>query len=145
MRSITALLALLILVLSCGKRDQGELIGVKTKKFIKVNPHGMVEIPGGSFIMGSSDEDIIDVQNDITRTMTVRTFYMDETEITNREYMQFIEWVKDSIVRTKLAEKAVYVALGVTQDNTKDFKDAEQTWSEFNDQAESLVDETPMV
>ena len=32
MRSITALLALLILVLSCGKRDQGELIGVKTKK-----------------------------------------------------------------------------------------------------------------
>jgi len=141
MRSITALLALLILVLSCGKRDQGELIGVKTKKFIKVNPHGMVEIPGGSFIMGSSDEDIIDVQNDITRTMTVRTFYMDETEITNREYMQFIEWVKDSIVRTKLAEKAVYVALGVTQDNTKDFKDIEQTWSEFNDQAESLVDE----
>ena len=70
MRSITALLALLILVLSCGKRDQGELIGVKTKKFIRVNPHGMVEIPGGSFIMGSSDEDIIDAQNDITRTMT---------------------------------------------------------------------------
>ena len=141
MRSITALLALLILVLSCGKRDQGELIGVKTKKFIKVNPHGMVEIPGGSFIMGSSDEDIIDAQNDITRTMTVRTFYMDETEISNREYMQFIEWVKDSIVRTKLAEKAVYVALGVTQDNTKDFKDIEQTWSEFNDLAESLVNE----
>ena len=101
----------------------------------------MVEVPGGSFIMGSSDEDIIDAQNDITRTMTVRTFYMDETEITNREYMQFIEWVKDSIVRTKLAEKAVYVALGVTQENTKDFKDLEQTWSEFNDLAESLVDE----
>ena len=141
MRIITALLALLILALSCGKRDQGELIGVKTKKFIKVNPHGMVEIPGGSFIMGSSDEDIIDAQNDITRTMTVRTFYMDETEITNREYMQFIEWVKDSIVRTKLAEKAVYVALGVTQDNTKDFKDVEQDWSDFNDLAESLVDE----
>ncbi|GIR81712.1 MAG: hypothetical protein CM15mP83_4380 [Flavobacteriaceae bacterium] len=83
----------------------------------------MVEIPGGSFIMGSSDEDIIDAQNDITRTMTIRTFYMDETEISNREYMQFIEWVKDSIVRTKLAEKAVYVALGVTQDNSKDFKE----------------------
>ena len=76
MRSITALLAFLILVLSCGKRDQGELIGVKTKKFIRVNPHGMVEVPGGSFIMGSSDEDIVDAQNDITRTMTIRTFYM---------------------------------------------------------------------
>jgi len=44
-------------------------------------------------------------------------------------------------VRTKLAEKAVYVALGVTQDNTKDFKNIEQTWSEFNDLAESLVNE----
>ena len=117
MRSITAFLALLIIVLSCGKRDQGELIGVKTKKFIRVNPHGMVEVPGGSFIMGSSDEDIIDVQNDITRTMTIRTFYMDETEITNREYMQFIEWVKDSIVRTKLAEKAVMVFEGMYEDN----------------------------
>ena len=117
MRSITALLALLIIVMSCGKRDQGELIGVKTKKFIRVNPHGMVEVPGGSFIMGSSDEDVIDAQNDVTRTMTVRTFYMDETEITNREYMQFIEWVKDSIVRTKLAEKAVMVFEGMYEDN----------------------------
>ena len=117
MRSINALLALLIIVMSCGKRDQGELIGVKTKKFIRVNPHGMVEVPGGSFIMGSSDEDIVDAQNDITRTMTIRTFYMDETEITNREYMQFIEWVKDSIVRSKLAEKAVMVFEGMYEDN----------------------------
>ena len=117
MRSTNALLALLIIVMSCGKRDQGELIGVKTKKFIRVNPHGMVEVPGGSFIMGSSDEDIVDAQNDITRTMTIRTFYMDETEITNREYMQFIEWVKDSIVRSKLAEKAVMVFEGMYEDN----------------------------
>jgi gliding motility-associated lipoprotein GldK len=140
MRSITALLVLLFLVLSCGKRDQGELIGVKTKKFIKVNPHGMVEIPGGSFIMGSSDEDIIDVQNDVTRTMTIRTFYMDETEITNREYMQFIEWVKDSIVRTRLAEKSVYVKLGITQQNTGR-PEIDQTWKEFNRNAEANVNE----
>ena len=134
MRRFTALLALLTLMLSCGKRDQGELIGVKTKKFIKVNPHGMVEIPGGSFIMGSSDEDIIDVQNDITRTMTIRTFYMDETEITNREYMQFIEWVKDSIVRTKLAEKAVYVKAGLTSGIEKfdPENNDEESWAEYN-------------
>ena len=140
MRSITALLAMLILVLSCGKRDQGELIGVKTKKFIRVNPHGMVEVPGGSFIMGSSDEDIIDVQNDITRTMTIRTFYMDETEISNREYMQFIEWVKDSIVRTRLAEKSVYVSLGVTQSNDKESRQG-QDWDVFNKQLEDQLDE----
>ena len=136
MRSITALLALLIIVLSCGKRDQGELIGVKTKKFIRVNPHGMVEIPGGSFIMGSSDEDIIDAQNDITRTMTIRTFYMDETEITNREYMQFIEWVKDSIIRTELAKKSILVALKDFKTEIPDptTKNANQSWYEFNEE-----------
>ena len=50
MRSTLALLLLSIFVLSCGKRDQGELIGVKTKKFIRVNPHGMVKVPGGSLL-----------------------------------------------------------------------------------------------
>ena len=136
MRSINALLALLIIVMSCGKRDQGELIGVKTKKFIRVNPHGMVEIPGGSFIMGSSDEDIIDAQNDITRTMTIRTFYMDETEITNREYMQFIEWVKDSIIRTELAKKSILVALKDFKTEIPDptTKNANQSWYEFNEE-----------
>ena len=127
---------MLIVVLSCGKRDQGELIGVKTKKFIRVNPHGMVEIPGGSFIMGSSDEDIIDAQNDITRTMTIRTFYMDETEITNREYMQFIEWVKDSIIRTELAKKSILVALKDFKTEIPDptTKNANQSWYEFNEE-----------
>jgi len=144
MRSTNALLALLIIVMSCGKRDQGELIGVKTKKFIRVNPHGMVEVPGGSFIMGSSDEDIIDAQNDITRTMTIRTFYMDETEITNREYMQFIEWVKDSIVRTRLAEKAVYVSIDEPWSEGKFIAedDTLKTWAEFNKRVESTVSES---
>lgn len=60
-------------------------------------------VPGGAFIMGRSDEDMADVLNAPTKTVTVRSFYMDETEITNSEYRQFVEWVKDSIVRTKLA------------------------------------------
>ena len=96
----------------------------------------MVEIPGGSFIMGSSDEDIIDAQNDITRTMTIRTFYMDETEITNREYMQFIEWVKDSIIRTELAKKSILVALKDFKTEIPDptTKNANQSWYEFNEE-----------
>jgi hypothetical protein len=32
---------------------------------------------------------------------------MDETEITNGEYRQFVEWVKDSIIRTELAKAAL--------------------------------------
>jgi gliding motility-associated lipoprotein GldK len=63
----------------------------------------MTLIPGGSFIMGKSDEDVAGVGDATTKTVTVRSFYMDETEITNREYRQFVEWVKDSTMRVRLA------------------------------------------
>ncbi|HBK83963.1 MAG TPA: gliding motility lipoprotein GldK, partial [Flavobacterium sp.] len=54
-------------------------------------------------IMGKSDDDPANMQDAPTKTVTVRSFYMDETEITNSEYRQFIEWVKDSTIRTRLA------------------------------------------
>jgi gliding motility-associated lipoprotein GldK len=53
--------------------------------------------------MGKQDEDDMGALNTPARTVTVRPFYMDETEITNSEYKQFVFWVRDSIVRTKLA------------------------------------------
>ena len=39
----------------------------------------------------------------LQRTVTVASFYMDETEITNSEYRQFVEWVRDSTRKNKLA------------------------------------------
>ena len=63
-------------------------------------------IPGGAFIMGKSDDDLAGVKDAPTKTVTVRAFYMDETEITNSEYRQFVEWVRDSTLRTNLAEMA---------------------------------------
>ena len=69
-------------------------------------------IPRGSFIMGKSEEDIASVMNAPTKTVTVRSFYMDDTEITNSEYRQFVEWVKDSVVRSKLAILADDLGLG---------------------------------
>src|SRR5690606_40675307 len=47
--------------------------------------------------------DLANVQDAPTKTATVSSFYMDETEITNNEYRQFVYWVRDSILRTKLA------------------------------------------
>lgn len=63
----------------------------------------MTLVPGGSFIMGKPDDDVAQLYNAPTKTATVRSFYMDETEITNSQYRQFVEWVKDSVVRTRLA------------------------------------------
>ena len=107
MNKILLILLITLLISGCGKQNQGELVGVKQKKFYETKPHGMSLIPGGSFIMGSSDEDILAANDNITRTVTLRSFWMDETEITNAEYQQFVEWVKDSIIRTELAKAAL--------------------------------------
>ncbi|MEM9868763.1 MAG: SUMF1/EgtB/PvdO family nonheme iron enzyme, partial [Bacteroidota bacterium] len=107
-------LALVFLLTSCGSksRSKGELVGVKGKKWYPEKPYGMELIPRGSFVMGKAEEDQAKVLNAPTRTVTVRSFYMDDTEITNSEYRQFVEWVKDSITRTKLAILADELGLG---------------------------------
>jgi len=104
MKKISLYILLALLVYSCGSSDQGELVGERSqRKWHSKKPLGMVLIPGGSFTMGKSDEDVAGSLTTPTRTVTVRPYYMDETEITNAEYKAFVFWVRDSIVRTKLA------------------------------------------
>ena len=107
MKKFVLLTAVLALLVSCGKsNDKGQLVGVKGKKWNPEKPYGMTLVPGGSFIMGKADDDLAGVQDAPAKTVTVRAFYMDETEITNSEYAMFVEKVRDSIIRTELAEMA---------------------------------------
>jgi gliding motility-associated lipoprotein GldK len=104
MKKLIAFTAILTLLIGCGKiSDKGELVGVKGAKWHPEKPYGMALVPGGSFIMGKSDADVANIGDAPTKTVTVRSFYMDETEITNSEYREFVEWVKDSTIRVRLA------------------------------------------
>jgi gliding motility-associated lipoprotein GldK len=104
MKKFLAFMAILALLTGCGKSgDKGELVGVKGGKWNPEKPYGMTLVPGGAYIMGKSDNDVANIQDAPTKTVTVRSFYMDETEITNSEYRQFVEWVKDSTMRVRLA------------------------------------------
>ncbi len=114
MKKLIAFSIVLTLFASCGSSDKGELVGVKGKKWHPEKPYGMTLVPGGAFIMGKSDDDLANVQDAPTKTVTVRSFYMDETEITNSEYRQFVEWVKDSTIRVRLAILADEVGGGST-------------------------------
>ena len=88
---------------SCGKTSNGELTGVQgRKKYFEPDPYGMVFIPQGSYNMGPSDQDVSWAQNVSSKTVSVDPFWMDETEITNNEYRQFVFWVRDSIMRRLL-------------------------------------------
>ena len=112
MKKLLVLLTLCFTVVSCGNKNRGELIGVKQKKWFGDKPYGMVLVEGGAYIMGKSDEDLAQLQNAPAKTVTVPSFYMDETEITNSEYRQFVYWVKDSIALAMLAREAEDLGLG---------------------------------
>lgn len=116
MKKILPILAAAAVVASCGRggggttgkpKTKGEIIPQeKSKSFVAERPYGMVAIPGGSFIMGLADQDFTDTPEKAPlKTVTVSSFYMDETETTNAEYRFFINYVRDSIARTLLAEK----------------------------------------
>lgn len=55
---------------------------------------GMVEIPGGTFIMGRSQDDPIGDWNNSPIRMQVPSFYMGDTEVTNEEYRRYLSWLK---------------------------------------------------
>ena len=104
-----------LIIFSCGSNDRGELTGIKyKKKWFSEKPFGMTLIPGGSFTMGKQDQDLIGTMSTPTKTVTIRPYYMDETEITNNEYKEFVFWVRDSIVRTRLGTQQEFAELLTT-------------------------------
>ncbi|MFP4524897.1 MAG: formylglycine-generating enzyme family protein, partial [Bacteroidales bacterium] len=98
MKKLILFSTFLVFIVSCGKYKGGELVGVKGRKdWQEPQPYGMVFVPMGSFTMGPSDEDASWANTTKSKTVSVDAFWMDETEITNNEYRQFVEYVKDSI------------------------------------------------
>lgn len=107
MKRFILLASLALLAVGCSSSGNGELIGVQDRKqFEDMQPYGMVEIPQGSYMMGSSDEDIYSEYTFQPKTVQVNSFWMDETEITNNEYRQFVYWVRDSIAYKLLGDIA---------------------------------------
>jgi gliding motility-associated lipoprotein GldK len=97
--SFLLILAVAGTLYSCNNSGSGELVGVsrKTRPFFQPDPFGMVFIPQGSFTMAVGEQDITYSFIQEPKTVSVASFYMDETEITNDEYRQFVYWVRDSI------------------------------------------------
>ncbi len=104
MKKVTLIGFIVILLLtSCGSSNNGELTGVVgRKKFFEPEPFEMAFVPAGNFMMGPSDQDAVFAMNSISKSVTVDAFWMDQCEITNNKYRQFVYYVRDSILRTKL-------------------------------------------
>ncbi|TWR30322.1 SUMF1/EgtB/PvdOfamily nonheme iron enzyme [Mucilaginibacter pallidiroseus] len=55
---------------------------------------GLVPIEGGTFVLGgSADQDVSYEYNNVRRRVTVPSFYMDETEVSNQDWLDYLHWI----------------------------------------------------
>lgn len=109
-------IALGLLFNSCQKPDV-YMTGKNENKeqWFEPTPYGMAYIKRGSFNMGPSEDEINETNK--TKTVTVESFWMDDTEITNNEYRQFVFWVRDSIARKLLGETYTDYVISVDEND----------------------------
>ena len=104
--SMVSLLGLFLMISACSKRnnDRSSATGWKYNDpeyggFEKVDYAGqptgpnLVLIEGGTFTMGLTQEDVTYEWNNIPRRVTVSSFYMDETEVSNINYREYVFWL----------------------------------------------------
>jgi len=84
----------------------GEVTGVGGLAISEPAPYGMVLVKRGSLKMGSENIDSLWGKDMPSREISVDAFWMDEKEVTNAMYRQFLYWVRDSIIRERLADPA---------------------------------------
>ncbi len=96
------------LLVGCYSGPRGELVGVFPRdEWVQVNPYGMNYIHFGSYTMGPSDQDVPYALNSRSKTVTIPAFYIDQHEISNNEYRQFVYYVRDSLMRDMLAQNDI--------------------------------------
>src|SRR6195952_2611936 len=93
------------LLSSCSKSQQSSKTGItyndkKTggyERFRQTHPvpgPGLVPIEGGTFVLGgSADQDVTYDYNNVRRRVTVPSFYMDETEVANQDWLDYLHWI----------------------------------------------------
>lgn len=109
--SVNVLLAIVILfgVSSCSKKSSSKAGSTATgwkindkkggfqynSKFKKqASAPGLVMVEGGTFTMGKVQDDVMHDWNNTPNQQHVASFYMDETEVTNLMYMEYLDWLK---------------------------------------------------
>ncbi len=102
------LLLVVILASSCGGKKSSNLVSSKTGWNFNDSRMGGFDVPryegqyvgpglafveGGRFTMGQTDEDLTYENNNIPRTVSVSSFFMDETEVANIHYREYLHWI----------------------------------------------------
>ena len=82
----------------------GEVTGVSGRAFSEPTPYGMTLIKRGHLKMGIDKQDSLWGKQTPVKDISIEGFWMDEYEVTNSMYRQFVNYVRDSILRERLAD-----------------------------------------
>ncbi len=122
-RNFFSLFFMVTVIFSCQKnssRNNTSLTGWSNKDKINAGfsgtgnykgqktPPGMVLVEGGTFIMGQVQDDVMFDWNTTPVKQQVRSFYMDETEVTNHEYRFYLEYQADVYPKSDALYKDIY-------------------------------------
>ena len=119
---ITFVLAATIFFISCNRSSSGKssLTGLsfndpKNGNYIRAEsykgqtpPLGMVGVEGGSFTMGQVQDDVMFDWNTTPNKIHVRSFFMDEAEVSNSEYFLYVQYTKDVFPPSEKKYKHIY-------------------------------------
>ena len=116
--STTLIVASLLILASCSKnKSQTTGFGYNSKKWggFENNKYkgqetgpGLVLVPAGSFVMGSTEQDVALDYNNVERTVTINSFYMDEAEISNLQYGEYVFWnFKNYVEYPEIAKRSL--------------------------------------
>ena len=113
-KAITYLFMLTLLLASCKNESNKYLkLGKGTsEKWYEPTPFGMVYVPRGAYNLGPNDDQLHAITQN--RTVSTEAFWIDDTEITNNEYRQFVYWVRDKKARELLGQ--TYTDFLITED-----------------------------
>lgn len=98
------LFIIIMLFSSCKSsyEDSFSLDNRRRDKWFEPTPFGMAYVERGSYNLGSNDDELYELSP--ARTVSVESFWIDDTEITNSEYKQFVYWVRDKKARELLSQ-----------------------------------------
>jgi hypothetical protein len=138
MRKLFALVGLGFLLTACPNKPDGNLTGVLDRPvYVPEVPIGMAYVPTGGFQQGENDGDVPFLHQTRARSVSVQAFYIDETEISNNEYRQFVHWVRDSIAKELLVAN-LYRAADPSLFESQSLQN-EETWSQPGQASSSTI------
>ena len=152
--------AIIIILASC-KKEQSSTTGWEYNQpkngGFEVVPYeeqetgpGLILIEGGTFAMGRTEQDVLYDWDNIPRRVTVSSFYMDETEVKNIDWLEYLYWLKrvfgvdypevckkalpDTLVwRDKLAYNEPFVEYYLRHPAYRDYPVVGVSWLQAND------------